>query len=221
MNKIFIVLAEDHIIVRKGLKAILDNEMDINVVGEAGDGQETLQLVEKLNPHIVVMDISMPILNGFQTTRKIKKQFPHTQVIILSRHHNEEYIFESFRAGASGYLVKKSAPSELISAIQSVHRGDSYTSPSVSKVIMDDYIRRAKDTAALKDMNSLTDREFEILQLIAEGYSTAEISKCLYISKNTVSTHRTHIMKKLDLHSTAKLTQYAIRKGIIDPGSTI
>ncbi|MFQ6607323.1 MAG: response regulator [Fidelibacterota bacterium] len=216
MNKIKVLLAEDHTIVRKGLKAILDKEVGIEIVGEASDGQETLNMVEEITPHIVVMDISMPTLNGFQATRRITKHYSHTKVIMLSRHHDEEYVLQSLQAGASGYLVKKSAPSELITAIQSVHRGDSYLSPSISKIVMDHYLKQSKGREPLGKSSTLTERETEILQLIAEGYSTSEIAGSLHISMNTVSTHRTHIMNKLDIHSTAKLTQYAIQKGIID-----
>lgn len=216
MDKTRVLLAEDHTIVRKGLRSLLDKETGIKVVGEAEDGRKAIVKAEELHPDVVVMDIAMPGLNGLEATRQIKKRFPDMKIIILTMHANEEYILQSLKAGASGYLVKKAAPAELISAINAVHKGDSFLSPSISRTVIDEYIRRSKEISEGEEgFEQLTVREREVLQLIAEGHKTREIAELLYISIKTVETHRSHIMNKLDIHSTAELTRYAIRKGII------
>ena len=216
MGKIRIVLADDHMILRKGLRSLLEAEKRFEIVGEGENGNEVVRLVDELDPDIIVMDISMPNLNGVEATKRVKKHHPDTKVIILSRHKDEEFIFQALNAGADGYLIKESAPSELISAIESVLRGDSYLSPSVSRVVVDDYIKKANHTELVDKFESLTSREVEVLQLLAEGFSVKEISENLHVSKNTVNSHRTHIMEKLDIHSTAKLIQYAIQKGLVE-----
>jgi len=216
MKKINVVIAEDHTIVRKGLCALLQGEPDIEVVGEAENGREAIKIVEKLLPDVVVMDIAMPGLYGLETTRQLKKKFPKLKILILTMHDNEEYIFETLRAGAAGYLIKRSAPNELISAIQSVFRGESFLSPAVSKKVIEGFVQSG--ASALKedaDYGGLTTREREILQLIAEGNALREISSLLHISIKTVESHKAHIMEKLNLRSIAELTQYAIRKGLI------
>lgn len=216
MDKTRVLLAEDHTIVRKGLRSLLDKETGIEVVGEAEDGREAIVKAEELHPDVVVMDIAMPGLNGLEATRQIKKRFSDIKIIILTMHANEEYILQSLKAGASGYLIKKAAPAELISAINAVHKGHSFLSPSISRMVIDEYIRRSKEISEGEEgFERLTVREREVLQLIAEGRKTREIAELLYISIKTVETHRAHIMNKLDIHSTAELTQYAIRKGII------
>ena len=216
MDKTRVLLAEDHTIVRKGLRSLLDKETGIEVVGEAEDGREAIVKAEELHPDVVVMDIAMPGLNGLEATRQIKKRFPDMKILILTMHANEEYILQSLKAGASGYLVKKAAPAELISAINAVHKGHSFLSPSISRMVIDEYIRRSKEISEGEEgFEQLTVREREVLQLIAEGRKTREIAELLYISIKTVETHRAHIMNKLDIHSTAELTRYAIRKGII------
>ena len=216
MDKTKVLLAEDHTIVRKGLRSLLDKETGIKVVGEAEDGREAIAKAEELYPDVVVMDIAMPGLNGLEATRQIKKRFSDMKIIILTMHANEEYILQSLKAEASGYLVKKAAPAELISAINAVHKGHSFLSPSISRTVIDEYIRRSKEISeGEKGFEQLTVREREVLQLIAEGRKTREIAELLYISIKTVETHRAHIMNKLDIHSTAELTRYAIRKGII------
>ncbi len=216
MDKTRVLLAEDHTIVRKGLRSLLDKETGIEVVGEAEDGREAIVKAEELHPDVVVMDIAMPGLNGLEATRQIKKRFSDIKIIILTMHANEEYILQSLKAGASGYLIKKAAPAELISAINAVHKGHSFLSPSISRMVIDEYIRRSKEISEGEEgFEQLTVREREVLQLIAEGRKTREIAELLYISIKTVETHRAHIMNKLDIHSTAELTQYAIRKGII------
>jgi len=216
MANIKVLLAEDHTIVRKGLCSLLDRENGIKVIGEAEDGREAMRKAEALEPDVVLMDIAMPGLNGLEATRQLKKRFPEMKIIILTMHANEEYVLETLRAGASGYLVKKTAPDDLISAIRAVYKGDSFLSPSISRTVIDEYIRKV-DKPGERDetYEKLTNREREVLQLIAEGYKTTEIADKLYISKKTVETHRANIMKKLEIRSTAKLTRYAVRKRIV------
>jgi DNA-binding NarL/FixJ family response regulator len=214
MSNISVLLAEDHTIVRKGLVSILENELGIEVVGEAEDGREAIQKVEELEPDIVVMDISMPILNGLDATKQIKKRFPQVKVIILTMHINEEYILEVLHAGASGYVIKQAVPTELITAIDSVYHGEVFLSPKVSKTVIQEYLKQAQ-AGKEKAEPQLTDREREIVQLIAEGHSNRKIAEMLYISIKTVEAHRSKIMEKLDLHSVADITRYAIRKGIV------
>jgi two-component system response regulator NreC len=215
MSKIRVLLAEDHTIVRKGIRSLLDDEPDIEVVGEAADGREAVEKVEKLRPDVVLMDITMPQLNGLEATRHIKKQFPEIKVLGLTMYTNEEYIFQLLQAGASGYLVKQSAPAELISAIQAVYRGDSFLSPAISKTIIEEYLKHTEKISQSDAYEKLTDREREVLQLITEGYSNQEIAEMLYISVKTVGVHRVNLMTKLNLHNTAELIKYAFRKGII------
>jgi len=215
MTKTRVLLAEDHTIVRKGLCALLDAEPGIEVIGEAEDGREALVQVEQQRPDIVLMDISMPGLNGLEATRQIKKRFPEVKVLILTVHSDEEYIRQILRAGASGYLLKEAAPHELISAIEAIQRGESYLSPSVSKKVVREYVQHATGSAEEDSCERLTDREREVLQLIAEGNSTRDIAELLHLSVKTAETHRARLMRKLDIHSTAELTQYAIRKGVI------
>ena len=216
MGNIKVLLTDDHTIVRKGLCSILEGEAGIEVIGEAEDGREAIKLAKKLHPDIVVMDIAMSGLNGLEATRQIRNLYPEMKILILTMHANEEYILQALKSGASGYLVKKAAPSELVSAIKAVHQGNSFLSPSISRTVIDEYIRRADEISEGDDaFEKLTARETEVLQLIAEGRKTSEIAELLYISIKTVETHRTHIMNKLGIHSTAELTQYAIRKGII------
>lgn len=215
-KKIKVVVADDHTIVRKGLCAILVGESEIEVVGEAEDGREAIRKVEQLQPDVVVLDITMPILNGLEATRQLRKRFPKLKILILTMHDNEEYVFETLRAGASGYLVKRSAPSELISAIKAVHREGSYLSPAVSKKVIDEYVRVGpKKIKEDDEYGKLTEREREILQMVAEGRANREIAELLNISIKTVESHRAHLMDKLNIRNTAELTQYAIRKGLI------
>jgi DNA-binding NarL/FixJ family response regulator len=216
MGNIKVLLADDHTIVRKGLRSLLEDEDGIEVIGEAEDGREAIKLAEKLHPDIVLMDIAMQGLNGLEATRQLKRLHPEIKILILSMYANEEYVFQTLQAGAEGYLVKKAAPSELVLAIKSVHQGNSFLSPSISRTVIDEYIRRANEIDEGDDaFKNLTARETEVLQLIAEGRKTREIAELLYISIKTVETHRSHIMDKLGIHSTAELTQYAISKGII------
>lgn len=216
MDKIRVLLAEDHTIVRQGLRSILHGQEGIHIVGEAEDGREAVDLVQQLQPDIVLMDLSMPLLSGLEATRQIKSQVPQVQVLVLTVHDDEEYIFQILQAGASGYLLKQSAVGELVAAIQAVSRGDSYLSPAISKKIVDEYVRQAQTQGQMDPYEQLTDREREVLHLIAEGYSTQEIADLLFISPKTVRGHRASLTEKLDIHSTADLTRYAIRKGIVD-----
>lgn len=215
MNKVRVLLAEDHTIVRQGLESLLRSEPDIEVVGEAINGQEALQKVERLCPDVVLMDISMPLLNGLEATRRIQQQFPKVKVLILSVHANEEHVLQALQAGASGYLLKDTAVSDLVSAIRAVHHGDFFLSPAISRTVIEAYLRGATAATETNSYSKLTDREREILQLIAEGYSTREIAQLLHISEKTVRAHRTNLMSKLDVHNTAELVRYAIRKGVI------
>jgi len=214
MNIIKIVLADDHTIVRQGLRSILEQQAGINVIAEADNGREAVRITKQLKPDVVVMDFSMPDLNGLEATRQIKQRVPETKVLILTRHANQEYVKSILSAGASGYLVKKSAAEELVIAIQAVHRGDSYLDSSISKMIIKEYLSPAAGENKTLEVK-LTPRQHEVLQLIAEGHPNREIASRLHISVKTVENHRANIMKSLDLHSTADLTQYAIRKGII------
>ncbi len=214
MSNIRVLMAEDHTIVRKGLISLLKDEMGIEVVGEAENGREAINKVEELMPDIVVMDISMPLLNGLDATRQIKKRFPDVIVLILTMHIDDAYILEVMQAGASGYIIKKAVPTELVSAIQAVYHGDIYLSPKVSKKVIQEYLKQAS-AGKEKIAPQLTDREREVVQLIAEGNSNRKIGESLFISVKTVESHRAKIMEKHNLHSTADITRYAIRKGIV------
>jgi two-component system, NarL family, response regulator NreC len=215
MNTIRILLAEDHTIVRKGLRSLLDGEAGIRVVGEAADGREAVGKVGQLLPDVVVMDIAMPALNGLEATRQIRNRFPKVKVLILTMHADEEYIPQVLQAGASGYVVKQAAPEELVSAVQAVYQGELFLSPSISRTVTQEYARQAEASTGQDHDDPLTPREREVLQLIAEGQPPRQIAHLLCISTKTVETHRAHLMGKLDAHSTAELTQYAIRKGIV------
>ncbi|MBI9046872.1 MAG: response regulator transcription factor [Anaerolineaceae bacterium] len=215
MTQIKIVLVEDHTIVRKGVRALLEYEEDFEVLAEASDGREAVKKVEQFHPDVVLMDISMPRLNGLEATRQIKQRYPETSVLVLSMYETKEYIFQFLQAGASGYLVKHSAPKELIWAIRTVYQGNTYLSSSISKVVIEEYIQSAEKTIKNNHINTLTNREREVLQLIVEGNPSSQIAAILHISEKTVRTHRSNIMKKLEIHSIAELTQYAISKGII------
>lgn len=214
MNKIRVLIAEDHTIVRQGLSALLRSEPDIEVAGEASDGLEAVEMAKKQMPNIVLMDVAMRNLNGLDATRKIKKLFPQMKVLVLTMYDNEECIFQILKAGASGYLIKDSAMTDLVSAIRAVHQGDSYLSPSISKKVIEEYIRRAEIGEKQGVDNLLSDREREILQLIAEGHSLPQIASSLCISKKTVEAHKTHIMEKLNIHDKVGLIKYAIRMGL-------
>lgn len=215
MTTIRVLLAEDHTIVRKGIRSLLDDEPSITVVGEAENGREAVEKAEELQPDIVLMDHTMPLLNGLEATRQLRKRLPDTQVLILTMHTNEEYIFEFLQAGAAGYLVKQSAPTDLVAAIRAIQSGQSYLSPAISRTVIEEYIRHGAESGKGDSLEILTDREREVLQLVAEGFSNRDIADQLHISIKTVGVHRLNLMQKLDLHSPTELTKYAIRKGII------
>ena len=215
MTPIRVVLAEDHTIVRKGLRALLENAPDIEVVAEAANGRSALEEVAAKRPDVVVMDITMPLLNGLEATRQLKEQYPNLRIIILTMHSDEEYVFQSLRAGVDGYLVKETAPHDLVKAIRAAHKGASFLSPNISKKLIGEYIRQAEKGVVPSSLGRLTQREREVLQLVAEGKSIGEIARLLHISGKTARVHRSNLMSKLDLHSTAQLTLYAVRHGVI------
>jgi DNA-binding NarL/FixJ family response regulator len=218
-----VLLAEDHALVRAGIRALLQNLTGVQVVAEASDGREALRLVKTYQPDVVLMDIAMAGLNGLEATARLTKEFPAVRVIILSMHSTEEYVAQALRAGAAGYLLKDAAAAELELAVTSVARGETYLSPAVSKHVIADYLRRAGGGAASGDEGTpspstlLTPRQREILQLIAEGHSTKEIAALLHLSVKTVETHRMQLMARLDVHDVAGLVRYAIRVGLVMP----
>jgi len=215
MRKIKILLAEDHTIVRKGIRSLLDSEQAIEVVGEAENGREAVEKTAQLCPDIVLLDHTMPILNGLEATRQIRKFYPAVKVLILTMHTNEEYIFQFLQAGAAGYLVKQSAPTDLVAAIHAVYQGQSFLSPAISKTVIDEYLRQTGTRHNHTNDEKLTSREREVLQLLAEGCSNRQIAEQLQISIKTVGVHRLNLMEKLDIHDITELTKYAIRKGMI------
>ena len=215
MGKIKVLVADDHTILRQGIKALLDNQEGIEVIGEAKDGREALAIIEETLPDVILMDIAMPGLNGLEATRRIKKKFPRMKVLVLTMYTNEEYIFQILNAGANGYLVKETAFQDLISAIKAVYKNEAFMSPSISKKVINSYIKKAQDDEE-QTCEILTTRERESLQLIAEGNSRKKIAELLFISPKTVETHRTHIMDKLNIHNRTGLIKYAIRKGMVD-----
>jgi DNA-binding NarL/FixJ family response regulator len=207
-----IVIADDHNLIREGLKALLEKEPDISVIDDAADGQTTFEIVRKAKPDIVIMDISMPGLNGIETTKKIGTKVPGVKVIALSMYSDSKYIFNMLKAGAFGYLVKDCAIEELVTAIRAVAANKIYVSPRIAGTVVKDYLRQggAKDT----NYSLLTAREREVLQLVSEGNSAKEIAHLLKVSSKTIETHRLQIMNKLSMHSIAELTKYAIREGL-------
>ena len=215
MNQIRILLADDHPVVRDGLRALLEREADMAIVAEASDGREAVRLAEEQAPDVVVMDVGMPIMNGMEATRRIVATNSHTAVVILSMHQDESYVLGSLNAGAKGYLLKDSMRKEVIEAIRAVSQGRSFLTRKVSAILQEDYISQLRRRGLEDSYTLLTDREREILQLIAEGRTNKEVASLLNISLTTVETHRTHILQKLDLHSVPELILYAVRKGII------
>ncbi len=216
MSKIRVLLVDDHTIVRQGLRALLDSHEDIEVVGEAENGRQAFEKAEQLIPDIVVLDITMPNLNGIEATRQIKKLNLEIKVIVLTVHDSEEYVHQVLQAGASGYLLKESAVSDLVSAINAVRKGDIFLSPTISKVVVKDYIRHTEgESKAFDSLDILTGREREVLQLIAEGHTNREVARLLTLSVKTVDVHRSHIKEKLHISDTAGLIKYSIRKGLI------
>lgn len=212
-----VVLADDHILIRAGLRALLHSLPNIEVIAEASDGHEAVEVIARHQPDVVIMDIGMPGLNGVDSTRRIVKQFPGTRVVILSMHANEEYVGRALEAGAMGYLLKGAEPAELELVFKAVMRGETYLSPSIAKHLVQDYLSHRKEkTQPLPD---LTSRQREVLQLIAEGCSTKDIANKLKLSVKTVDTHRGELMHRLDVHDVAGLVRYAIRTGLVSTES--
>lgn len=215
MTKLRIVLGDDHTLVRQGLRKILEEKREWEVVAEAGDGREAVRQALALRPDVVVLDIGMPLLNGIESTRQIVRRHPEIRVLILSMHSDEAYITQALQAGAKGYLLKDSADTDLIRGVADVAAGKSFFSPTVARVMLDDYVRHLADKGISDRYEALSEREREIFQLIAEGHSNKEIADVLSISPATVETHRAHIFQKLDLHNTAEVVLYAVRRGVI------
>jgi two-component system, NarL family, response regulator NreC len=216
LNKITLLLADDHAILRAGLRSLLNAEPDMEVVGEACDGREAIALVRELHPDIALVDITMPIINGIETTRQIHRHFPTTKVLVLTMHDDIEYLFHVLDAGGSGYIVKRLADTELIDAIRDVSSGDSFVTPSVSQSLIKDYLAQALSGEEQKSYDDLTEREREVLILVAEGYTNQEIAEQLVVSVKTVETHRSHIMDKLHLRGRAQLVRYARSRGLLE-----
>jgi DNA-binding NarL/FixJ family response regulator len=210
-----ILLADDHTVVRDGLRALLEKQPDMEVVGEAADGRDSIRLAEEQTPDVVVMDIAMPNLNGIEATRRILATNPATAVVMLSMHQDESYVLRSLKAGAKGYLLKDSLRSDVIEAIRAVSQGRSFLTRKVSRMLQEDYVRQLESRGLDDSYELLTGREREILQMVAEGRSNKEVAALLNISSTTVETHRAHILQKLGLHTVPELILYAVRKGII------
>jgi len=215
MRKIRILLADDHKLMRSGLRLLIEQQPDLSVVGEAGDGREAVSMAKSLRPDVTVMDIGMPNLNGIEASLQITHSHPEIAVVMLSMHADESYVLRALKAGAKGYLLKDSAEADLIRAVRAVAGGKSFFSPVVSKVLLDDYMRKLKRSGAEDAYDLLTPREREILQLVAEGKSNKEVANLLNLSVYTVETHRSNIMQKLNLRGVPELILYAVRKGII------
>jgi len=213
MSRVRVLLADDHTLVRAGLRKLLEATPGFEVVGEAGDGLALLDLVEKLQPQVVLMDIAMPGLNGLEATARLCKSWPGIRVLILSMHQNEEYVRQALRHGAVAYLLKDAAPMELELALHAVLRGETYLSPAVSKGVVNDYVQRLRGDG--QPVEALSPRQREVLQLIAEGQSSKEIARRLDLSVKTVDTHRSQLMRQLDIHEVAGLVRYAMRIGLV------
>ena len=214
MKKARVLLVDDHAVLRQGLKVLLSQEADIQVVGEAENGREALERIAELQPNVVVTDISMPGLNGIETTRQLRRQYPEIKVVVLSMHADEEYVFQVLNAGAAGYVLKQSDSIEILTAIRAVLADGSFLSPMISQTVIDGYIRNARNQDEQQDeLTLLTPREREVLQLLAEGLSNREIAAQLSISVKTVETHRSNMMNKLEVKNKTELIKYALRRG--------
>jgi two-component system, NarL family, response regulator NreC len=215
MAKLRILLGDDHRLLRHGLRKILQERPDWEVVAEAGDGREAVRQALAVQPDIAILDIGMPLMNGIEATLQIVRRRPDTHVLILSMHANEAYIIQALKAGAKGYLLKDSADTELIRGVAVVASGKSFFSPAVAKVMLDDYVRHLAEKGTADRFDTLSEREREIFQLVAEGRSNKEIAELLSVSPATIETHRAHVLQKLDVHNTAELVLYAVRRGVI------
>jgi len=212
-----LLLVDDHVVVRSGLRMLLESQADAEIVGEAGTAAEALELLATARPDMILMDIGLPDMSGIEAAREVKRRRPETAVVALTIHEDEEYFFKMLEAGASGYVPKRAAPEELVTAIRAAARGEVYLYPSLAKLLVKDYIAQEPSGAAARTLDGLTAREQEVLELLAEGAGNPEIADRLHISPKTVARHRENIMGKLNLHSRSELVKYAIRKGIIQP----
>jgi DNA-binding NarL/FixJ family response regulator len=215
MGALRILLGDDHTVVRQGLCKILEEQPAWQVIAQASDGRQAVQQTLALLPDVAVLDIAMPLLNGIEATRQIARRAPGVHILILSMHAEEAYVTQSLEAGATGYLLKDSADSDLVRGVAAVASGQSFFSPAAAKIMLDDYVRHLSEKGIVSRHDALSEREREVLQLIAEGHSSKEIAELLSISPATVDTHRTHILQKLDVHNTAELVLYAVRRGVI------
>jgi two-component system, NarL family, response regulator NreC len=215
VGKLRLLLGDDHALLRLGLKKILEERPEWQVIAEAGDGRTAVRLALELSPDVVILDIGMPMLNGIEATKQIIRRQPNCGILILSMHADEAYVTQALRAGAKGYLLKDSAGTDLIRAVAAVATGKSFFSPAVAKVMLDDYVQRLAEKGVDDRYDLLSEREREILQLVAEGHSSKAVAELLSISPATVETHRAHILQKLDVHSTAELVLFAVRRRII------
>ncbi|MEK6566051.1 MAG: response regulator transcription factor [Bacteroidota bacterium] len=215
MEKIRILLADDHALVRSGLIRLLEPNKDILVIGEAEDGEETIRKTKELKPDVVVIDLSMPKISGIEAAKIIRKDCPESRVLVLTMHENEEYVYQIFRSGANGYILKNANRNEITTAIRAVAKGERFFSPRVSEIMVEGYLRKAEEREKQTDSSDveLTTREGEVLSLIAEGFNNQQIADKLFISPRTVDTHRTNIMQKLDVHDSANLVKYALEHG--------
>ncbi len=212
-----VLIADDHGVVRRGLRALIENSGEASVVGEAADGREAVRLAAELHPDIIVMDIGMPLLNGIDAASLIINRDPDTKIVILSMHSDESYILRALSAGVKGYLLKDSAESDILPAVRTVAAGRPYFSPAISAMLLDEYLQTMRKHKVQDSYELLTDREREVLQLLAEGKSNKEVAAILNLSPHTVESHRTNLMQKLNLHNTAEIVLYAVRKNIIVP----
>lgn len=219
MSKIKILIADDHALIRTGIAALLQSYPEFVVVGEATDGNEAVEMVGKVRPDVVLVDLAMPKMNGIEATRQIRERYPNTKVLVLTMHENDEYIYQIFKSGAGGYVLKDSSRDELCNAIRAVAKGEKFFSSRVSEIMVQSFVKRSE--ALPVDLSSadipLTKREREILSLVVEGLTNQEIADKLFISPRTVDTHRTNIMQKLNLHDVASLVRYAIKHGLVRP----
>lgn len=215
MNKIKVLIADDHTLVRQGIRSLLALAADIEIVGEAADGREAVKKVRQLAPDIVLMDLAMPNMGGLEATRRIRKEFPATKVVAVTQYDDSEYVIPVIEAGARGFVTKMASPLELASAIQAVYRGDSFLSPSAAAILVEECQLKTDAEGEKDSYQLLTDRERETLKLIAEGHTAREIAEVLVVSPKTVEWYKTNLMRKLNLHNTADLIKYAIRKRVV------
>lgn len=215
MGNLRILLGDDHTLVRQGIRKILEERRDWEIVAEAADGRQAVSHAIELQPDVAILDIGMPLLNGIDATRQIVRRSPGTHVLILSMHSNEAYVTRALQAGATGYLLKDSAYEDLLVGVAAVAAGKSFFSPAVARLMLDDYVRHLAGKGIVDRYESLSEREREIFQLIAEGHSNKAVAELLSVSPTTVETHRAHILQKLDVHNTAELVLYAVRRGVI------